>query len=937
MVDKIKMILLFVTVMLILTVILMEYLKQTDTAIGKWLSVTFRPHLRSDNLNDTLKLNRFISNPFILGLMIILADLALFIAFTTAVNIIREIPDMIKYHDSYKFYMAGKMLPQMKEYSSFTKGTFVIFAIFLFIVSIRMAYMTRLSYSEKAINKGNSGTSRWTTLKEITRQYKEIEMYPVNEEGETNFFEGKGGMPISRWRDKFYIDSQLTNNLFLGATRSGKGEMFVFPLIDILSRAREQINRPSVIIFDPKLELYKSSFETLQKRGYRVRLLNLDNPIKSAGYNPLQIMADFWKKGRVDEAKQLARSFSFGIFNSSADTQEPIWKNTSTDLWTAMIVAHISDCLEADDILNHKRGIRFKNLRKTFTDYATSSEATEEEINKRIEGFANIYLRLKDGEDYLNRTFCSMYDEWGIPEVIPAAIVKKVLGEDSKEEIRDIRLEWKEINPNEKNINCFSVLNFFKELVDTTSASFGDDQAGAKKAETALDDYFNARPPLDYAKALYASIKSAGDKTKGSVYINMQSALSIFTMDNIARLTAESDIDIASLGFDKEAPTAVFLGLPTEDKANHFLAMTFVTQVFQYLWKLSKEGNNKLDREVQFILDEFGNMPVFDNFDGMVTNCLGAGMAFNIFIQSYNQLHSKYEMDMDTIKDNFANQFYILAVGKESAEEFSEQLGNKTIVELQRSGTLLSMKKSILENNKDRPLLFAHELQRLREGETALIRAAKRTEKSGAGIESFPILDEYQDNIYPWTYVRIFFDKIIKKRLIKNERMKDRDTGEELNFFQEYRYWISYEKRYEGTAFLYRWQYAQAAFPNPTEINFMQVFKEKGRDTVDYMARVMDVDAVKEKLGIAVEQKMAKYSVKRLLDLEEGQRAKFYRYCYSNLGVDFADKIQITEKMPVKDISKKIAEYIGTLPEEEKFKLNSIDFMNNLKSVLFQQ
>ena len=133
MADKIKMILIFITIMLVLSVILVEYLKKTDTNIGKWLDITFRPHLRSDNLNDTLKLNRFISNPSILGLMIILADLALFIAFTTAVNIIREIPDMIKYHDSYKFYMAGKMLPQMKEYSSFTKGTFVIFAIFLFI------------------------------------------------------------------------------------------------------------------------------------------------------------------------------------------------------------------------------------------------------------------------------------------------------------------------------------------------------------------------------------------------------------------------------------------------------------------------------------------------------------------------------------------------------------------------------------------------------------------------------------------------------------------------------------------------------------------------------------------------------------------------------------------------------------------------------------
>ena len=83
--------------------------------------------------------------------------------------------------------------------------------------------------------------------------------------------------------------------------------------------------------------------------------------------------------------------------------------------------------------------------------------------------------------------------------------------------------------------------------------------------------------------------------------------------------------------------------------------------------------------------------------DGMVTNCLGAGMAFNIFIQSYNQLKSKYEMDEDTIKDNFANQVFILQVGKDSAEEFSVQLGNKTVVELQRSGTILSMKKSMME------------------------------------------------------------------------------------------------------------------------------------------------------------------------------------------------------------------------------------------------
>ena len=49
-------------------------------------------------------------------------------------------------------------------------------------------------------------------------------------------------------------------------TRSGKGEMFVFPIIDILSRAEE---KASLVITDPKLELYKSSFQTLKKSRIR--------------------------------------------------------------------------------------------------------------------------------------------------------------------------------------------------------------------------------------------------------------------------------------------------------------------------------------------------------------------------------------------------------------------------------------------------------------------------------------------------------------------------------------------------------------------------------------------------------------------------------------------------------------------------------------------
>lgn len=923
------------------------------------LSLIFRPPLESDNLNESLKLNRLLSNPLFLIIMIAVIDICAFFLFNFLFNVFKELPEMLgslfKGTSEVDFKITAETWKMhLKDWGSITNYMYLAFVIILLIIDIKTIYMFRLSYSEKAINKGDSGTSRWTTINEIVEQYKEIELKPVNKKKETNTFKGKGGMPVARWRDKLYIDSQLTNNLFLGATRSGKGEMFVFPLIDVLSRAEKQENRPSMIIFDPKLELYKSCFETLEKRKYKVRLLNLDNPMKSAGYNPLAIIAEYYKRGRTDEAQQLAKSFAFGIFNSNADTQEPIWKNTATDLWTALILAHVTDCIDEDAKINAERVQLYGQGTQNWTDLITNNEVSKEYIEDRRKDFAQVYLSLKPEEDYLYNIDDEKIedDDYGalinqnMPNAKPISCSDMIKNNDIfiPDYIYDdngnkIYIGYQEINPNEQNINCFSALNFFKELVDVNSVS-QEGEAGAKKAETALDDYFNQRPELDFAKMLYASIKSAGDRTKGSVYINMQSALSIFTQDNIARLTAESDIDIASLGFDKEAPTAVFIGLPTEDKSNHFIALTFVTQVFQYLWKLSKEGTNKLDREVQFILDEFGNMPVFDNFDGMVTNCLGAGMAFNIFLQSYNQLHSKYEMDMDTIKDNFANQFYILAVGQESANEFSEQLGNKTIIELQRSGTLLSTKKSIMENPKERPLLFPAELQNFKQGETALIRASKRTDRAGAGIGSYPIYDEYQMNMYFWWNIIIFIQKIVIKRWIKHDYMKDRDTKEELTSKQEYKYWISEKQRWQGTAFLYRYQYATDAFPNPTDINFNEIFKEKGRESIDYQSMVMNTNKVlnrlKQKPTIDPKEKMSEITIQIHRENKTKEWATYTNLCNMYIGVGFENNLGISKSMTLRKAIKIVEKYVENLNEddERKIRIEKDGFKGQLNKLL---
>lgn len=92
------------------------------------------------------------------------------------------------------------------------------------------------------IGKDQKGSSRFTALKEIKEQYKAVPEL-------ADRYSGGGGVPVSRHRDKIFIDDSAVNNLIIGTTRSGKGETFIFPTIDIYSRSEKQ---PSMIFNDPK-------------------------------------------------------------------------------------------------------------------------------------------------------------------------------------------------------------------------------------------------------------------------------------------------------------------------------------------------------------------------------------------------------------------------------------------------------------------------------------------------------------------------------------------------------------------------------------------------------------------------------------------------------------------------------------------------------------
>lgn len=762
--------------------------------------------MRSSNEIKTMKLPRFLAKWNVIPLTVGSIDLVIFLAVNYVINVVSS---LIHNGLSETSFGPVNLLPLFWHWSGSTIGLYIFLIVVLAALDGILVYQIRVSLSDKELNHGQKGTARWTSQEEVRQQYKSV---PLKNE----FFPGRGGTIVSRQADRLYIDDSHSNTLVIGTTRSGKGEMYVFPSIDVYSRAEKLEDRPSMIISDPKLELYKGSKRTLEARGYIVRLLNLADPMHSMGYNPLQLVVDYYRAGLVEKAQMAAKTFSFSIFAADNSTQEPIWKNTATDLFTALIIAIATDCMEEDKRLNEERRQAWSRKRADFAELTEDEQQAARSKYEELSGKNEDVLLLE-----------SLYY---IPTEVP----------------------FTQVHPNEKKVSCFSCLNFFRELCDRKALAKASSQMEREKiAETALDEYFNNRPPLDYAKSLYQEIKTAGDRTKGSVYLNMQSAVSIFALDNIARLTAENDVDIEEIGYG-EKPVAIFIGIPSEDRSNHFLVTTFIAQVYQYLFNLAKtrkgSKQGKLDRRVKFILDEFGNFPEIENFAGFVTVCLGLGVSFDIYVQALNQISAIYKDHAKTILENFANQIYIKSVGKETAEEFSEVLGKTTLVEVQRSGSRFTLDKNYTESATERPLMYPDELARLREGECVVYRGIKRTDRLGVAIESFPIINEYADEPGEKIKQKIKADMLADRSAGRNMRHPDKDENRDTTPEEELHIRIGRWQMEHGTALLYRYMYLTDTFPNPDEIAIEEVNTES-RAHIDYTAMIYEPEQALRRLS----------------------------------------------------------------------------------------
>ena len=197
----------------------------------------------------------------------------------------------------------------------------------------------------------------------------------------------------------------------------------------------------------------------------------------------------------------------------------------------------------------------------------------------------------------------------------------------------------------------------------------------------------------------------------------------MFSDVGIANLTSRTDFELGEIG---EKKTAVFLIIPDEKLSRHELASLFIDQCYQALVFQAMKNGGETKIRVNFLLDEFANMPAINGMANKITVSRSRNIRFYLIIQDFAQLKETYKEASRTIKAN-TNWIYLLTSDNETAKELSTKLGRYTIStsRLSTSGRTNQSDWSLSHDNSllGRELLMPEELMRFHFGEGIIFKS----------------------------------------------------------------------------------------------------------------------------------------------------------------------------------------------------------------------
>ena len=188
--------------------------------------------------------------------------------------------------------------------------------------------------------KKNDGYARWAKKSEVKKQLKSVDprAYTADAAGLVVINDGK----------TMWVDDGEAHNIIIGATGSGKTQAVVFPMVQSLAKKGE-----SMIITDPKGEIYEQTGTMLRERGYNIVLLNFRSPQNGNSWNPMGLPYQLYKEGNTDKAIELLDDLALNIlYEEKNGNADPFWEKSAADYFTGLALGLFEDAKEEEINLN---------------------------------------------------------------------------------------------------------------------------------------------------------------------------------------------------------------------------------------------------------------------------------------------------------------------------------------------------------------------------------------------------------------------------------------------------------------------------------------------------------------------------------------------------------------------------------------------------------
>lgn len=218
--------------------------------------------------------------------------------------------------------------------------TFYFLALGGLLISVSSYFFEREKGFGFTTEKKDKGYSRWAKEKEIKEELNPVEIKSQNSK--------YAGVPLILNENEMWVDNSEYHSLVIGATGSGKTQTVILPLVHSLAKAHE-----SMIITDPKGEIYEKTSNMLRDKGYQILLLNFRDPQNGNSWNPMSLPYQIYKSGNHDKAIELLDDLALNIlYDDSNSNADPFWEKTSADYFSGVALGLFEDAKEDEININ---------------------------------------------------------------------------------------------------------------------------------------------------------------------------------------------------------------------------------------------------------------------------------------------------------------------------------------------------------------------------------------------------------------------------------------------------------------------------------------------------------------------------------------------------------------------------------------------------------